>query len=172
MDDTMEPKLHGSKKVEVAEKIESVPSNKDIELRSLDSGNSMKAKKNLIILGVYLLLIVMGVGTGYLLSGKSTVLGTANQNPGGMINTGKVVGSTDTTTFKDSAVGVIQKGGIDGEGTHQLIRPGGPSQTAYLFSSVIDLDQYIGKKVKVWGQTVAGQKASWLMDVGKIELQQ
>jgi len=129
------------------------------------------AKKNLIILGVYLLLIVMGVGTGYVLSGHTSVLG-ANKNSGGVINTGKVVGSTDAATFKDSAVGVLQKGGIDGEGTHQLVRDGGPSQTAYLFSSVIDLDQYIGKKVKVWGQTVAGQKASWLMDVGKIELQQ
>lgn len=168
----MEPKLHKSKKVEVAEKLSDVQGEKDIELKSLDSGSSMKNKQNLVIFGVYLLLIAMGVGTGFLLSNNATVLGSITQKPGAVINTGKVVGSTDTKTFKDSAVGVIQKGGVDGEGTHQLIREGGPSQTAYLFSSVIDLDKYIGKKVKVWGQTMAAKKASWLMDVGKVELQQ
>ena len=63
-------------------------------------------------------------------------------------------------TFKDTAIGVIQKGGTDGEGTHQLIRTGGPSQTVTLISSVIDLDQYVGKKVKVYGQTLAAQKAT------------
>jgi len=47
---------------------------------------------------------------------------------------------------------VIQKGGSDSEGTHQLIRDGGPSQTVYLVSSVVDMDQFVGKKVKVWGQ--------------------
>lgn len=168
----MEPKLHGKKKAEEREPIPRTPGVDDVTLRSLDSRDSLKNKTNFIIFGVYLLLIIMGVGTGYVLSKNNSVLGTSNQNNSGMVNSGKVVGSTDSATFKDSAVGVIQKGGIDGEGTHQLIRPGGASQTAYLFSSVIDLDQYIGKKVKVWGQTVAGQKASWLMDVGKIELQQ
>ncbi|MCX6791832.1 MAG: hypothetical protein NT149_02235, partial [Candidatus Gottesmanbacteria bacterium] len=79
--------------------------------------------------------------------------------------------STDTTTFKDSAIGVIEKDGTDGEGTHQLIRDGGPSQTVTLMSSVVDLDQYVGKKVKIYGQTLAAQKAAWLMDVGRVELQ-
>lgn len=143
----------------------------DIELRDINSGGTMSTKTNTLIFVVYLVLIVMGVGTGYLLSGKSGfVLGTINQKPG-MIKTDKVVGSTDAKTFKDSAVGVIQKGGIDGEGTHQLIRDGGPSQTAFLISSVIDLDQYVGKKVKVWGETFAAKRAAWLMDVGKVELQ-
>jgi hypothetical protein len=50
------------------------------------------------------------------------------------------------------------------------VREGGPSQTAYLVSSVIDLDSYAGKKVKVWGETFAAKKVSWLMDVGKIEI--
>jgi len=126
---------------------------------------SMKVLSTKMIIGVYTVLILLGVGTGYLLSrsgGSSTPT---------MINTGKSVGSTDTKTFKDSAEGVIEKGGSGGEGTHALIREGGPSQTAYLISSVIDLDQYAGKKVKVWGQTMAAKKVSWLMDVGKVELQ-
>jgi len=37
-------------------------------------------------------------------------------------------------------------------------------------SSIVDLDQFTNKKVKVWGQTMQAEKASWLMDIGKIEL--
>ncbi len=128
----------------------------------------MKLLSTRMIIGVYLTLIALGIGTGYLLS-RSTFA-----SPGAApatINTGKVVGSTDTKTFKDSAVGVVQKDGTTGEGTHQLIRDGGPSQTVTLISSVVDLDQYVGKKVKVSGQTLAAKRAAWLMDVGKVELQ-
>lgn len=120
-----------------------------------------------MIIGVYISLIVLGMGTGYLLSrvGSPTVSGKPT-----MIKTDKSVGSTDTKTFKDSAEGVIEKGGVDREGTHKLTREGGPSQTAYLLSSVVDLDSYVGKKVRVWGETFAAKKAAWLMDVGRIEL--
>ena len=128
----------------------------------------MKTKSTRIVIGVYVLLVLLGIGTGYLLS-HSTITGVGVKP--GIVNTGKVSGSTDTTTFKDSAVGVLQKDGTDGEGTHQLIRDGGPSQTVTLMSSVVDLDQYVGKKVKVYGQTLAAQKAAWLMDVGRVELQ-
>lgn len=129
---------------------------------------SMKIQSTRIVIGVYALLVLLGIGTGYLLS-HSNITGVGVKP--GIIKTDKVVGSTDTKTFKDSAVGVIQKGGTDGEGTHQLIRDGGPSQTVTLMSSVVDLDQYAGKKVKVFGQTMAAQKAAWLMDVGRVELQ-
>lgn len=130
----------------------------------------MKLLSTKTIIGVYLALILLGVGTGYLLSHTGT-RGSGNAAISGTVNTGKVVGSTDTTTFKDSAVGVIQKGGTNGEGTHSLIRDGGPSQTVTLISSVVDLDQYAGKKVKVFGQTMAAKTAAWLMDVGRVELQ-
>lgn len=126
-------------------------------------------KARLIVLGVYGLLILLGIGTGYLLAKSG---GSLSSNKPEMINTGKVAGVTDEKTFKDSAVGTVEKGDMNGEGTHKLIREGGESQTASLMSSVVDLDQYIGKKVKVWGQTLAAEKASWLMDVGKIEIQQ
>ena len=130
----------------------------------------MKLLSTKTIIGVYLALVLLGVGTGYLLSHTNTGGLKGNTTPGS-VNTGKVVGSTDTTTFKDSAVGVVQKGGTDSEGTHQLVRDGGPSQTVTLLSSVVDLDQYIGKKVKIFGQTIAAKKAAWLMDVGRVELQ-
>jgi hypothetical protein len=85
-------------------------------------------------------------------------------------SSGKKAGVEDAKSFRDSAEGVIEAGGTNGEGTHKLVRDGGPSQTAYLISSVVDLDSYVGKKVKVWGETMGAQKVSWLMDVGKIEV--
>jgi hypothetical protein len=121
-----------------------------------------------IFIGVYVVLILLGVGTGYMLSTRRVSAGVAGQKVT-TVKTDKVAGSTDATTFKDSAEGVIEKGGSDGEGSHKLIRDGGPSQTAYLISSVVDLDEYAGKKVRVWGQTMTAKKVSWLMDVGKIE---
>lgn len=123
-----------------------------------------------MVAGVFFVLILLGVTTGYILSRLSTNSVAANQKPG-WVKTGKVAGITDTKTFKDSAVGVIQKGGLDKEGTHQLVRDGGPSQTVYLISSAVDLNEFAGKKVKVWGQTMGAQKAAWLMDVGKVEVQ-
>ena len=111
--------------------------------------------------------ILLGVVSGYFLSQRgATFLGREiiRKSPK------KVVGSKDLSTFKDKAEGVLEKGGINGEGTHKLIREGGPSQTVYLTSSVVDLDQFIGKKVRVWGETFAAQKAGWLMDVGRVEV--
>lgn len=142
-------------------------------LKSINFDSEVKETKETmkinskIFTGVYIIIILLGVATGYLLSAKTGSGGLTQQST--TIKTDKVAGSTDATTFKDSAEGTIEKGGLDGEGSHKLIREGGPSQTAYLVSSVIDLDEYVGKKVRVWGQTMTAKKVSWLMDVGKIE---
>ncbi|MDO8741867.1 MAG: hypothetical protein Q7J11_01850, partial [Candidatus Roizmanbacteria bacterium] len=80
-------------------------------------------------------------------------------------------GVVDKKTFKDSAEGVLREGGIDGEGNFHLERPGGVSQNVYMTSTTVDLSNYIGKKVKVWGQTFQAEKAGWLMDVGSVEVQ-
>lgn len=82
----------------------------------------------------------------------------------------KTAGIADKKTFKDRAEGVLKEGGIDGEGTFHLERPGGESQNVYLTSSTVDLSLYLGKKVRVYGETFAGQKAGWLMDVGLVEV--
>lgn len=115
-----------------------------------------------------IVLIVFGVVSGYFLSGSTAV------KSGGLQSTvsgdsKKIVGSTDSKSFPDTTEGTLEKGGIDGEGTHHLTRPGGISQTVYLTSSVLDLSQFEGRKVKIWGATFAGAKAGWLMDVGKVE---
>ena len=76
-------------------------------------------------------------------------------------------------TFRDEAEGTIEKNDdLDkyAQGTHKLLRPGGESQTAYLTSSVLDLDEYNGKKVKVFGETFGSSQVGWLMDVGKVEV--
>ena len=132
--------------------------------------NGDKQKIRMVAVVVYIVLVLLGVGTGYLLSRNTKFTSGSTGETPGMIKTEKTEGIADIKTFKDSAEGTIEKGGINGEGTHKLLRDGGPSQTAYLVSSVIDLDSYVGKKVKVWGETFAAQKAAWLMDVGKIEV--
>ena len=37
-------------------------------------------------------------------------------------------------------------------------------------SSVVDLSQFVDRKVKVWGSTQTAQVAGWLMDVGRVEV--
>ncbi len=79
-------------------------------------------------------------------------------------------GIKDEKRFPDKAEGVLKEGGIDGEGNFHLVRPGGESQNVYLTSSTVDLSEFLGKKVRVWGETFKGEKAGWLMDVGYIEV--
>ena len=73
-------------------------------------------------------------------------------------------------TFSNNAKGYLEKGGIDGEGSHHLLRPGGPSQTLYMTSSVTDLDKFEGMEVEVWGETFTSEKAGWFMDVGRVQI--
>jgi hypothetical protein len=115
--------------------------------------------------------VLAGVSTGYALAQRPGMGSNANVNGTTSTTEDKptIVGSLDKE-FKDETSGMLEVGGMDGEGTHHLLRDGGPSQTVYLTSSVINLDDYTGKKVKVWGQTFSAQKAGWLMDVGKLEV--
>lgn len=130
----------------------------------IEDPNLAKKRKTGMVIGIFVI-ILAGVLSGYFLSQskKSDVAGE-------IVNSEKVVGSTNTQVYPDSAEGTLEAGGIDGEGTHRLIRPGGDSQTVYLTSSVVDLDQFVGKEVKVWGETHTAQKAGWFMDVGRVEV--
>lgn len=124
---------------------------------------------------VFLLTVAfLGIGTGYLLSKNNPGSSSTNINTGVIdsesIQKGTVVGSNDTKTFRDTAEGVLEEGGIEDEGQYHLVRPGGKSQYVYLTSSVIDLSKFIKMKVKVWGETQKAQKAGWLMDVGRVEV--
>lgn len=116
-------------------------------------------------------IILVGSGTGYWLANSKKVAGANVANTGTqMIKNEKEVGSTNTKTFRDMATGVLQKDGASGVGTHKLIRDGGPSQTLYMVSSIVDLDQFVGKKVEIWGETQKVAKVSWFMDVGRVKI--
>lgn len=122
---------------------------------------------------IFPLAIILGIGTGYLLnsyfSAKSSITAVTNIDSS-KIKVGDVVGADNDKAFPDNAEGVLEKGGLDGEGSHKLLRSGGASQTAYLTSSIVDLDAFVGHRVRVWGETFAAQKAGWLMDVGRVEV--
>lgn len=129
-------------------------------------------RKSTIILA--LTVIFLGSLTGVFFAKRPAQKLTSPLGGSETVETGKTVtiGSEDKQTFRDHATGVIEKNKADGktEGTHRLIREGGESQTAYLISSVVDLDSYIGKKVEVWGETHQSRKVSWLMDIGRIKI--
>ncbi len=128
-------------------------------------------KKRLKLIIFSLVVVGLGVGTGYLLSrqggGPTPVARDIAEEE---IKAGTTVGIADEKTFKDSAEGKLIAGGLDGEGSHYLERPGGETQNVYLTSSIVDLDKFVDRKVKVWGETFAAQQAGWLMDVGKLQV--
>lgn len=113
----------------------------------------------------------LGIITGYFLStmNKSQTGVTAKKGESS-VSKGTIIGSDDLKTFKDSTEGVLEEGGIDGEGQYHLVRKGGKDQYVYLTSSIIDLSQFIDRKIKVFGETQKAQKAGWLMDVGRVEV--
>lgn len=126
---------------------------------------------------VIILIILVGGATGYFLAMRGAAMTTpaiTKELVGGveLVQGPKEVGVKDEETFRDTAQGKIEVNDSTEipEGSHKLIRPGGPSQTAYLTSSVIDLDQFTGKCVQAWGETFAAQKAGWLMDVGRVKI--
>lgn len=123
----------------------------------------------IVFIGSIVLIVLLGVGTGVALSqkNKSTNGQTASDQ---MVKSATEVGSTDTKTFRDTATGVLQKTTVNGAGTHMLVRDGGPSQTIYMVSSVVDLEQFEGKKVEIWGETQKVAKVSWFMDVGRVKI--
>lgn len=131
-------------------------------------------KQNLFLVVGSILVVLAGVGSGWMLSGG--VFGkTASQAPvegvaPGAEKSAMEAGVEDKESFPDTAEGILLEGGIDGEGTHRLDRDLGPQKYVYLTSTVIDLESFKDKKVQVWGETIAAQKAPWLMDVGKIKV--
>lgn len=118
--------------------------------------------------------VLLGIGSGYALSKRESVGVGSIGGPAGSskVSKGTVVGSDDTKIFKDVAEGILKKGGIEGEGAYHLVRPGGDSQNVYLTSSLVDLSQFMERKIKVWGETQQAKHAGWLMDAGKVEVLQ
>ncbi|MEX1052633.1 MAG: hypothetical protein WEC80_02185 [Patescibacteria group bacterium] len=137
-------------------------------IKELDKNKKLEAFTIPIVIAIFLVALLVGTGSGYLLAKKE---GPATTSDTRTTETSKEAsGILDKKKFPDDAEGTLKKGGIDGEGNFHLERPGGESQNVYLTSSTVDLTKFIGKKVRVWGQTFTGQKAGWLMDVGYLEV--
>lgn len=142
---------------------------------SLDSN---PAPKNFSVLYLVLVLVVIAAGifSGIFFARKSL---SASASPSAVVTGASAVtplssgevGSTNPA-FKDTATGQLAAGGLNGEGTYHLVRPGGDSQTVYLVSSIVDLSQYVGKTVQVTGQTLKARHVGWLMDVGRLKIVQ
>jgi len=145
-------------------------------MHSLEVKKEGKFGKSTNIISV-LLVLALGIGSGFLLSQITIATGTVDKKVAvkeltgdDEIKKGLVIGVNDSKQFPDEAEGKLVEGGIDGEGTHHLERPGGDSQNVYLTSSIVDLNKFVGHKVKVDGKTFDAEKAGWLMDVGQLEV--
>lgn len=125
-----------------------------------------------LLLTVVIVSLVLGALTGLILANKGK--GNSLTSPNLSLSAAKNP-QTDTRTFKDFAEGIIKTKpqssdpGEYTEGTHILVRDSDPAHNVAITSSVVDLSQYEGKKVKVFGETQKALKEGWLMDVGKVE---
>ena len=136
---------------------------------------SKKAKKTFII--ICGLAILAGTLTGfgaYKLKNKNggnvAQVENVTVEDANKVKNGDVFGVQDKDTFADNATGYVEAGGVEGEGSHKLLREGGDSQTVALTSSVVDLDKLVGFEVKLYGETHKAEKAGWFMDVGRVEV--
>jgi len=140
-------------------------------LKSFPNGSNSERGKFRMVL-VSFVIVVSGLLTGYFLSrapmggNKDSQKATSSE----VTITQDEAGVGDDSSFPDTAQGILVEGGIKGEGTHHLERPGGVSQNVYLTSTIINLQSFVGKKVEVRGQTLSAITAGWLMDVGKIKV--
>ncbi|GEM_PF-1506810 len=132
---------------------------------SFDGSRSSRFKPSLIILALILVGVAAGFGVSYIARGKTLGLSS---------NPTKKVAEAEADVFRDEATGTIAKKTAKdpnkfATGTHKLVRDGGVNQTVYLISSIYNLDDYDGKKVKVFGETLSSENVGWLLNVGKIE---
>lgn len=146
-------------------------------LHNFEGKNIVKTVSIPFIAIVLISALVLGGVTGFIanmVTSKTMTAGKADNKKDDSTTDGSKTsaGILDKETFKDTAEGTLREGGFEGEGSFHLERPGGESQNVYLTSTTVDLSEFIGKKVTVWGQTFDAKKAGWLMDVGYIEISQ
>jgi hypothetical protein len=137
-------------------------------MRELEKNKVLGGFGIMLTTAIFVIATILGLGTGYYLSKIEGPRIGSKIRTTDKIKTAQ--GVKDEKKFPDKVEGKLKEGGIDGEGNYHLERPGGKSQNVYLTSSTIDLSKFIGKKVRVWGQTFSAQTAGWLMDVGYIEV--
>ncbi len=143
-------------------------------VRSLAIESETKNKFFWMVVLVFILGLVSGWGVFRFTTGKEVSFDESGRKiaqlaQGEKVKKGESYGLKDSV-FVDSATGVVEKNTEGGDGTHKLLREGGESQTAFLTSSVVDLELFISHKVEIWGQTFSSEKVGWLMDVGQVKV--
>jgi len=150
--------------MEVAQEAESL-------VKPLSFDKEVKNKFFWTVALVFILGLVSGWGIFCFTTGKEASFDKSGRKmvQGEKAKKGESYGLKDSV-FIDSATGVVEKNTEGGDGTHRLLREGGESQTAFLTSSVVDLDLFVGRKIEVWGQTFSSEEVGWLMDVGQVKV--
>lgn len=146
--------------------------NSDDRLVHTLGGSSTEGK---FTIQTFLIIIILaaalgGAGGFFMSSFSPQVTSQVKDQSSGETASKKSAGVLDEKKFPDKVEGLLKEGGVEGEGSFHLERPGGESQNVYLTSSIVDLSLYVGKKVRVRGETQKAQKAGWLMDVGYVEI--
>lgn len=147
---------------------------KDDKFKNIRDIMTKHQKPILVIVGIAI--VLLGIGTGKVLakSGPGSTLpsGAQKADTPTITNSNTEAGISDVSSFADqqSPTGLLKEGGLKGDGNYHLERDGGPTQYVYLTSTVLDLGSFVGKKVQVWGQTISGKYAGWLMDVVKVKV--
>lgn len=150
------------------------PDNSNLESTGGNMPAKSKSKMNTPYIVALTVVILSGLFTGYFIARGNPIVSTGTETAGSSpvdeseIAVNKVYGNPNEDEFPDTAEGVLVQGGIDGEGSHHLVRQF--QDPVYLTSSVVDLDLFTGHKVKVSGQTFNAKKAGWLMDAGSVKV--
>lgn len=116
--------------------------------------------------------IALGIITGVLVGGESYFTRVTYKDVSGklvVLASGQEVGVNDKKSTRDNAIGLLVKSDDSIKGTHKLMR-GADALTVYLTSSTMDLGQFAGRGVQVWGETFQRKGIGWFMDVTKLKV--
>ncbi len=147
------------------------------QLQEDEAVNKQRLALGFSLMAAFLVFYGLGLGLFWLksrlITSKANLNQSLNQAGGSQsiakLKPGQVYGSDDPI-FKDTAEGLLEVNKNDDKpGSHILIR-GDESQTAYLISSVLDLNQFVNHKVKIWGETQAVREVGWFLDVGRLQI--
>ena len=116
-------------------------------MHTINASETPKLLSVPVVVGICIFAVVLGSVGGFLMVKKPTPA-TVSSPKGTAVQTDKAAGVIDKKTFKDSIIGMLKEGGMEGEGNFHLERPGGVSQNVYLTSTTVDLSKYIGKKLR------------------------
>jgi len=147
-------------------------SSKETITKPIESSSPGNKLSKIVPVIFIIVVVAIGIATGFVLS-------TMNKpTKGGIVlseddEISPEIQENLSQTFSDEAQGVLEKNTeLDkyAQGPWILNRPGGEDQRAYLTSTVLDLDEFIGKEVIVYGETFGSSQVGWLLDVGKVEV--